>query len=170
MSLTSSEGRDLKQIASSLGEIAKILEAMNKNMLGLAQNTNKVLELLAQNNPASSDLTSQLEKTRKELGGKPGFPEGWARMDLVRVTDPTREEFGRDGVVIDGQVWANNAEVRVRFGEASMSSTRSWFNPTQLKKISRKDAMKAVRDSAPTVEEAGKNIAKAVEEWKKGLG
>lgn len=106
---------------------------------------------------------------KQSKAGAIGFPEGWSNTDLVQVIDPTREEYGRRGVVVEGRVWSDNAELGVRFGEASMSSSKSYFNPSQLKKIGRYDAIQALRDSAPTVQEAGENIAKAVKSFKEGL-
>lgn len=58
MSLTSGESRDLKSIAHSLGEMAKILKAMNENMLGLANNVNRVLEVLTETNGESYSIVS----------------------------------------------------------------------------------------------------------------
>lgn len=53
MSPTSREAADLKRIADHLGDLVKIMKAMNENTLGMARNIVTVLELLTEHEDVS---------------------------------------------------------------------------------------------------------------------
>lgn len=114
MSLTSSESRDLHSIAESLKKLVKVVETMNTNLAAVGR-----------------DLVPA-----KAARPNVGLPIGWTLHDKVRVTDPSREEFGLCGTIVDGRIWSTSAELLVRFGDAIMGSRKLWFNPSQLEKES----------------------------------
>lgn len=135
MSLTSSESRDLHSIAESLKKLVTVVETMNTNLVTIGRNlvppkieSNETFDVVN----GAGEVIHTIKSSRPDVG----LPIGWTLHDTVRVTDPSREEFGLYGIIVDGRIWSTNVELLVRFGDEIMGFRKLWFNPSQLEKKS----------------------------------